>query len=344
VYLTQNSCFVFISKFVSKPYRPVKYLVNCILDPSGCALIIIVRVWQKLQYLEKFQQSYLIWNFVIILNDDRFLAARELEHVCLNVRIEGQGHTFANLVVNASKSLSQIASCVKSYEYKTCIIKMFTVFNALFKHANPQKQRFGAVGFYMNLLFTSVLGNMLKSWRVTNFKYISRQGPSRLCTMLHRQFSKQLWIGRTVTSSGSAHVEQEPACQAGKLCAVCTISCFETSNISLYRTNKPALLADESDFGTTGGSASTRKDNRLMQYLCISVFTSRRSGIWYHVVWQAVFRRNRLPISSVKAETRYRKHKPSHKICSVDGWCISFTGMPERTKGHRLKLGAGHRP
>ena len=198
------------------------------------------------------------------------------------MRVEGQGHTFANLVVNASKSLSQIASWAKTYEYKIFTIKIYNVYCILctFKYANPQTQRFETVGLYMNLLFTSVLSNMLKLWRVTNFTYTSRQGPSRLYTMLHSQFRKQLWIGRTVTSSGSPHVEQEPACQAGKLCAVCTIPCFETSYLSLYRTHKPPLLADDSDFGTRG-SASTRKENRLMQYLCISVFSSRRSGIWY---------------------------------------------------------------
>ena len=53
-----------------------------------------------------------------ILSDDRVLGARELEHLCLNARVEGQRHTFANLVVNASKNSSQIASCVKTYEYR----------------------------------------------------------------------------------------------------------------------------------------------------------------------------------------------------------------------------------
>jgi len=64
---------------------------------------------------------------MIILIDDRVLGARELEHVCLNVRVEGQGHTFANLIVNASKYLSQIASCVNTYEYKIYIIKIYNV-------------------------------------------------------------------------------------------------------------------------------------------------------------------------------------------------------------------------
>lgn len=41
------------------------------------------------------------------------------------------------------------------------------------------------------------------------------------------------------------------------------------------------ILADESDFGTTRGSANTRKENRLMHYSCMSVFASRPSCIWY---------------------------------------------------------------
>ena len=102
---------------------------------------------------------------MIILNDGTVLGALELEHVFMNVHVERQGHTFANLVVNTSKSLSQIASCVETYEYKIFIIKIYNVYCILctFKHANPQKQRFVAVGLYMNLLFTSVLGNMQKS-------------------------------------------------------------------------------------------------------------------------------------------------------------------------------------
>jgi len=69
---------------------------------------------------------------MIILIDDRVLGARELEHVCLNVRVEGQGHTFANLIVNASKYLSQIASCVNT-NIKYILLKSttFNVFDAL---------------------------------------------------------------------------------------------------------------------------------------------------------------------------------------------------------------------
>jgi hypothetical protein len=60
VYLAQSLCFMFISKFVWKPYRPGKYLANCVLDPNGCVLIIIVRGEEKLQHFKKFQQSSLI--------------------------------------------------------------------------------------------------------------------------------------------------------------------------------------------------------------------------------------------------------------------------------------------
>jgi hypothetical protein len=83
-----------------------------------------------------------------ILSDDRVLGARELEHVCLNVRVEVQWHTFANLVVNTSKNSSQVTRSVKTLGYKTFIIKIYNIYRirCTFKYANPQTQRFGVVG------------------------------------------------------------------------------------------------------------------------------------------------------------------------------------------------------
>jgi hypothetical protein len=63
-----------------------------------------------------------------ILGDDRVLGARELEHVCLNVRVERQGHTFANLVLNTSKNSSQITRSVKTLGYKIFIIKIYNIY------------------------------------------------------------------------------------------------------------------------------------------------------------------------------------------------------------------------